>query len=77
MPRIARYGHDRSPRAATRKAMPVIVPVRINILENEVIVESLIGDAVPLTAGSVVALESGTIGRRSPTRPCPLGCPAR
>ena len=53
--------------ATSRKAMPVIVPVRICLLANEVIVESLIGGAIPLSAGSVVALEAGTIGQPSPT----------
>jgi nitroimidazol reductase NimA-like FMN-containing flavoprotein (pyridoxamine 5'-phosphate oxidase superfamily) len=48
--------------AVTQKALPVVVPVRIHLAGNEVEITSLLGTAIPLTAGSVVALQAGAIG---------------
>ena len=48
--------------AITYKALPVVIPVRIVAHENVVGITSLYGDAIPLPAGSIVALEAGTLG---------------
>lgn len=47
--------------AVTCKALPLVVPVRIHLVGNELAIESLLGSAIPLTTGSVVALETGAI----------------
>jgi hypothetical protein len=46
----------------TYKALPIVVPVRIHLADDEVAIESLLGGAIPLSAGAVVALEAGTSG---------------
>jgi hypothetical protein len=45
--------------AVTFKALPVVVPVRIHLVGDEFAIESLLGRAIPLTTGAVVALEAG------------------
>lgn len=44
----------------------VNVPVRIPLSKNDVSIESLLGDTVALTPGSVVALEVWTTEARDP-----------
>lgn len=48
--------------AVSDRALPAIVPVRICDSGDEVTVESLLGQAVRLRTGSVVALSVGTMG---------------
>ena len=48
--------------AVSDRALPTVVPVHIHCFDDEVEVESLIGDSIPLKAGSVVALAATTIG---------------
>jgi hypothetical protein len=48
--------------AITYKALPVVIPVRIVAHDSVVEITSLYGDAIPLPAGSIVALEAGTLG---------------
>lgn len=48
--------------AITQKALPALVPVRIQLVGDEVLVTSLVGDVVPLVARGVVALGTGTLG---------------
>ena len=47
--------------AVTHRALPCVVPVRIGVVDDEVVVESCLGGFVPLLPG-VVALEAGTFG---------------
>jgi hypothetical protein len=47
--------------AVTRKALPLVVPVRIRLVGNEIGIESLLGSTIPLTTGSVVALETDAV----------------
>jgi hypothetical protein len=47
--------------AVTHKALPYVVPVHIEVVDNELAVEPFLGDLVPLVPG-VVALEAGTFG---------------
>jgi len=48
--------------AITQMALPLVIPVRIDLVGKELTITSLLGKAVPLTSGSVVALEAGEIG---------------
>ena len=50
-----RHGHL----AVTHRALPAVIPVRVTVVDEEIIVTSLLGDAVPLRARSVVALGGG------------------
>jgi nitroimidazol reductase NimA-like FMN-containing flavoprotein (pyridoxamine 5'-phosphate oxidase superfamily) len=52
--------------AITYMALPLVVPVRIGLAGKELTITSLLGKAVPLTSGSVVALEAGEIGGNLP-----------
>jgi hypothetical protein len=52
--------------AVTFKALPVVVPVRIRLDGDEVVITSLLGAEIPLMAGTVVALETGTLGQGTP-----------
>jgi hypothetical protein len=49
--------------ATTQHALPTIVPVRIWQIGDELIVASLLGEAVPPRIDSVVALQVGTLGK--------------
>jgi hypothetical protein len=49
--------------AITQKALPAIVPIRLWLLDDEVIVSPLLGRAVPLIPDSVVALQAGPLGQ--------------
>jgi hypothetical protein len=51
--------------AVTCGALPLVVPVRIHLVRNELAIESLLGSAIPLSAGSVAALETSLIGEGS------------
>src|SRR5579862_3391695 len=62
--RLATVEHGRL--AISHKALPVVVPVKVSFLENRLHVSSLLGNAIPLSAGSVVALEVGTMGSNTP-----------
>ena len=46
----------------TYKALPVVLPVRIEADGTRLGISSLLGAAIPLPAESVVALEVGTLG---------------
>lgn|GEM_PF-1104504 len=48
--------------AVTYKALPAVVPVHIYLVDNDLVVESLLGAAFPFVAGTVAALEAGTLG---------------
>jgi hypothetical protein len=48
--------------AITQHALPALIPVRIRLVGDHVLIESLIGIAVPLAAQSVAALETGNLG---------------
>jgi Pyridoxamine 5'-phosphate oxidase len=48
--------------AVTHRALPYVVPVHIGIVDNKVLVQSYLGDRIPLRPGVVVALEAGTFG---------------
>jgi hypothetical protein len=48
--------------AVTYKALPAVVPVRIRLVGDDLEIESLLGTTIPLLAGTVVALEAGTLG---------------
>jgi len=48
--------------AITSRALPLVVPVEIDDVGHELRIRSLLGDAVPLQEGNVVALEVGTFG---------------
>jgi hypothetical protein len=52
--------------AITHMALPLVIPVRVDLVGGELKVISLLGKAVPLPSGSVVALEAGGIGGDSP-----------
>jgi len=52
--------------AITHMALPLVIPVRVDLVGSELRVTSLLGKAVPLPSGSVVALEAGEIGDDSP-----------
>ena len=47
--------------AVTHRALPVVVPVRINFVDGKLVIASLIDDVTPLVAGSIVALETGLL----------------
>ena len=47
--------------AVTHRALPCVVPVRMQVVDDEIVVESYLGGLVPLVPG-VVALEAGTFG---------------
>lgn len=47
--------------AITQMALPLVIPVRIDLVGRELTISSLLGKAVPLTSGSVVALEADGI----------------
>jgi hypothetical protein len=51
--------------AITHMALPLVIPVRIDLVGKELMVMSLLGNAVPITRGSVVALEASGIGSDS------------
>jgi hypothetical protein len=46
----------------THRVLPAVVPVRIELLDKELSIESLLGSAIPLVGGAVVVLEAGTLG---------------
>ena len=48
--------------AITHMALPLVIPVRIDLVGKELTITSMLGKAVPITSGSVVALEAGGIG---------------
>jgi hypothetical protein len=48
--------------AITSRALPLVVPVEIDDVGDELRIRSLLGDAAPLQEGNVVALEVGTFG---------------
>jgi uncharacterized protein len=48
--------------AITQHALPALVPVRIRLVHDHVLIESLIGTAVPLGTQSIAALETGNLG---------------
>jgi hypothetical protein len=52
--------------AVTQNALPALVPVRIRLVGEEVLVTSLVGDTVPLAARGVVALATGNLGEGLP-----------
>lgn len=54
---------DHGQLAITQKALPAIVPIRLWLIEDELIVSSLLGPAVLLSLDSVVALRAGPLGR--------------
>ena len=54
--------------AVTNKALPSIVPVRIEASEDEITIESLPGRVIPLKASSVVALSVLSAGSHLPNR---------
>ena len=47
--------------AISHMALPLVIPVRIGLVSRELSIKSLLGKAVPLTGGTVVALEVGGI----------------
>ena len=53
---------DHGQLAITQKALPAIVPVRLWLIDEELIVSSLLGTAVPLSVDHVVALQAGPLG---------------
>ena len=57
-----RHGHL----AVTHRALPAVIPVYLTVIEDTIVVTSMLGDAVPLRARTVVALGAGTIGRGLP-----------
>lgn len=48
--------------AITERALPALVPVRMQLVLDEVIIEPLLSDAISLIPGCVVAMEAGTFG---------------
>jgi uncharacterized protein len=48
--------------AITQHALPALIPVRLRLVRDHILIESLIGLAVPLGAPSVAALETGNLG---------------
>ena len=48
--------------AITQRALPALIPVRLRLVGDHVLIESLIGMAVPLATQSVAALETGNLG---------------
>jgi Pyridoxamine 5'-phosphate oxidase len=48
--------------AITQHALPALIPVRLRLAGDHVVIESLIGMAVPLATQSVAALETGNLG---------------
>jgi hypothetical protein len=52
--------------AVTHRALPAVIPVRLFVVDDAIVVTSMLGDAVPLRARSVVALGAGTLGRGLP-----------
>ena len=58
---LASVDHGRL--AITQKALPAIVPVRLWLIDNELIVSSLLRTAVPLSVDCVVALQAGPLGQ--------------
>lgn len=53
---------DHGQLAITQKALPAIVPIQLWLIDDELIVSSLLRTAVPLSVDSVVALQAGPLG---------------
>ena len=48
--------------AISHRAIPAVVPVRVHLVDHEIVVQSLLDEVFPLLGGAVVALEVGTLG---------------
>jgi hypothetical protein len=44
------------------RALPVVIPVKIQMSHGNLGVSSLLDDAIPLPSGSIVALQAGSFG---------------
>lgn len=49
--------------AITQKALPAILPVRLEVVGSEAVVASLLGGSVPLVTPEVVAIAAGDLGQ--------------